>query len=63
MALKEIIMDADAAIIADAEFLAPVTLQGHPRRELARITEAAISGALGLRVVHRKPGTRAGPRA
>jgi 1-acyl-sn-glycerol-3-phosphate acyltransferase len=54
---------AEPAIIADAEFLAPVTPRGYRRRELARVTEAAISGALGLPVVHRKPGTPAGPLA
>ena len=54
---------AEPAIIAEAEFLAPVMPRGHPRRELARITETAISGALGLPVVHRKPGTPSGPPA
>jgi 1-acyl-sn-glycerol-3-phosphate acyltransferase len=48
---------------AEIRFLAPVLPQDRSRRELARITEAAIAAALGLPVVHTSLASPADPPA
>lgn len=50
---------AEPSITAKIRFLEPLSPQGHTRRELARLTEAAISKALGLPVVHIPPASQA----
>jgi 1-acyl-sn-glycerol-3-phosphate acyltransferase len=50
-------------IHAEVTYLSPIEAQGKTRRELARLTEAAISTALNLPNPHKKPGTPGDPPA
>lgn len=50
-------------IHAVLHFLPPIPSAGRNRRELARLAEEAIAGALSLEVRHRPPETPGGPKA
>jgi 1-acyl-sn-glycerol-3-phosphate acyltransferase len=54
---------AQPGTTAEVRFLAPILPQDRSRRELARITEAAIAAALELPVVHTPLASPAGPPA
>lgn len=56
-------MAAEGEIVAEVVFLPPIPAQGHNRRELARLAEEAIRGALGFAAAGSPPGTPAGPPA
>jgi 1-acyl-sn-glycerol-3-phosphate acyltransferase len=52
-------MAAEKGIVAQVTFLDPIAAQGHRRRELACLSEAAIRRALGLDGADTPPGTPA----
>jgi 1-acyl-sn-glycerol-3-phosphate acyltransferase len=54
-------MAAEGKIVAELVFLPPIPAQGHNRRELARLAEEAIRGALGFAAAGSPPGTPADP--
>lgn len=54
-------MAAEGEIVAEVVFLPPIPAQGHNRRELARLAEEAIRGALGFSAAGSPPGTPADP--
>jgi len=54
-------MAEEGAIIGEVLFLPPISAIGRNRRELARLAEEAIRGALGFGTGGREPGTSSGP--
>jgi 1-acyl-sn-glycerol-3-phosphate acyltransferase len=54
---------AEPELVAEVTYLDPLPAQGHSRRELATLAEAAIASALNLAVPCRKPEKPADPPA
>ncbi|MGD9787465.1 MAG: lysophospholipid acyltransferase family protein [Sulfuricellaceae bacterium] len=54
-------MAAEGEIVGEVVFLAPISAVGRNRRELARLAEEAIRGALGFGTADREPGTSSDP--